>query len=577
MAIYNIKVIKNGRTLLRKQISKGLLQTDAVHLQAGADQSYVLSDALSENKSPAKLQSRRVGQDLHVALDNSAIAAPDFIIDGYFNFSPGPLLGVLGDGTTAGYDMNQLIALAHGDADVSATTAGGVSVLADPKPYAGFSGLQLVGALGVGALALGAGGGGGGSSGLTASQSTLTSQGRINAFADDGSLPPPVLTDYGVLLVAGVSASNFAAINSAVDAVTSAQVDSLPKLQVLVNAYNKILSEANGLAVDASPNSNPLVSDYAAIGAKIGLAATNSFALSLLNDVVGSLNTSAVDTVAKINALAVVVDNVMLSAVGTPSKFTLEDFASLGLATAGLGAVTSVNLSSVAEAISQAGGQNKLDTLVELQNLVTAVATIVTYASDSTQPAPILAAYSNAGLTGVTSSNLNAINSAIDANTVVGVDTKAHTQAVIDAYNVILAEPKDGVPRTSSFVNPTASQFSAIGADIGAANTHSEGLALLNNSIASLNVVNVDTVGEINALAATVGKVMGLAALATGSVIPTNAPSMAELSALGLNTAFANSPTEQSAIWQGIIDSPDNGSGVMTILQLQAIINTHAT
>ena len=344
-----------------------------------------------------------------------------------------------------------------------------------------------------------------------------------------------------------------------------------------MNAYNKILSEANGSASDASPNSNPLVSDYAAIGAKIGLAATNSFALSLLNDVVGSLNTSAVDTVAKINALAVVVDNVMLSAVGTPSKFTLEDFASLGLATAGLGAVTSVNLSSVAEAISQAGGQNKLDTLVELQNLVTAVATIVTYASDSTQPAPILAAYSNAGLTGVTSSNLNAINSAIDANTVVGVDTKAHTQAVIDAYNVILAEPKDGVPRTSSFVNPTAAQFSAIGADIGAANKHSEGLALLNNSIASLNVVNVDTVGEINALAATVGKVMGLAALATGSVIPTNAPSMAELSALGLNTAFANSPTEQSAIWQGIIDSPDNGSGVMTILQLQAIINTHAT
>ena len=576
MAIYNIKVIKNGRTLLRKQISKGSLQTDAVHLQAGADQSYVLSDALSENKSPAKLQSRRVEQDLHVALDNSAIAAPDFIIDGYFNFSPGPLLGVLGDGTTAGYDMNQLIALAQGDADVSATTTGGVSVLADPKPYAGFSGLQLVGALGVGALALGAGGGGG-SSGLTAAQSTLTSQGRINAFADDGSLPPPVLTDYGVLVVAGVSASNVAAINSAVDAVTSAQVDSLPKLQVLVNAYNKILSEANGSASDASPNSNPLVSDYAAIGAKIGLAATNSFALSLLNDVVGSLNTSAVDTVAKINALAVVVDNVMLSAVGTPSKFTLEDFASLGLATAGLGAVTSVNLSSVAEAISQAGGQNKLDTLVELQNLVTAVATIVTYASDSTQPAPILAAYSNAGLTGVTSSNLNAINSAIDANTVVGVDTKAHTQAVIDAYNAILAEPKDGVPRTSSFVNPTAAQFSAIGADIGAANKHSEGLALLNNSIASLNVVNVDTVGEINALAATVGKVMGLAALATGSVIPTNAPSMAELSALGLNTAFANSPSEQSAIWQGIIDSPDNGSGVMTILQLQAIINTHAT
>ena len=259
------------------------------------------------------------------------------------------------------------------------------------------------------------------------------------------------------------------------------------------------------------------------------------------------------------------------------SSLSVADFSAIGLATAGQGGVTSANLSAVVDAIAQAGGQNRVDTFAELQTLVSAVATIVSYADDNSQAAPTLATYTNAGLTGVTAINLAAINSAIDANTVAGVDTKAEMQAVIDAYSAILTEANGGLPDATPASNPTVLQYASIGANIVGAATDAENLNLLNDAIVNLNTVNVDTVAEINALAATIDKIMNLAALATGSAIPTGTPSMAELSALGLNTTLANTAAEQTAIWQAIIDSVDSGTGVMTILQLQALINANAS
>lgn len=179
MPIYSIKIIKNGRTLVRKQISKGLIQTDAVHIQGGTDQAYVLSDALLENKSPSWIRTHRVGQSLHVMLNSSSIATPDLIIDDYFDFAPGPLLGTLGDGTIVGYDMNQVISLSQGDAvNTTPNSATGESGLIDPKLYGGLSALQLGGVLGLGAIALAVGVGGGGGSPTTAQ----TAQTKKNLF-----------------------------------------------------------------------------------------------------------------------------------------------------------------------------------------------------------------------------------------------------------------------------------------------------------------------------------------------------------------------------------------------------------
>lgn len=781
MATYSIKVLKEGRTLARKQVTKGVVKTETVVIQAGPDQTYVVSDALAQDKAPTQLQTRRVGQDLHISFGDSSVAAPDVIIENYFSFQVAPILGTLGDGSSVLYDMGQILGLAQSGASGNALDGAGSNgdreasvTLQDPHPYAGFSGLQILGGVGLGALALlgGKSGGGGdagassqptaaqtaqakisafaadntqpvpvaadyaalGVSGVTASnigsinssitalpanqinsleklqpvvdayikilaeangttadatpgsnptaadyaaigasigaaaggianlsllndvlgnkvtsdvdtvaeintladavnavvscaagggaisvaqlsllgvtgvnadnlaavqagiQATLDSgsevdslsklqtvvnasisQYAIESYAANGTNPAPILTDYTQLGVTGVAAANLAAINSAVDALDSSAVSDAVKIQSVVDAYAKILAEANGTAADATPGINPTANDYAKIGADIGLAKNNSYALSLLDDVVGGLNTTAVDSVSEINGLAAVVDRIMNTAAGGSGGLGVDDFSRIGIATSGAGAVTDVNLTAVVNAIATSGGQSHVSTMPDLQNLVSAVATIVSYSDSNTQAAPTLVTYSNAGLTGVTSANLSAINSAIDANAPSGVDTKSEVQAIIDSYNVILAEANGAAPDATPAVNPSALQYATIGANIGGAATNAQSLSLLNDAVSSVGVSSIDTVAEINALAATVDKIISLASLATGSAIPAGVPTMAELSALGLNTTLANTVAEQNAIWQAIIDSADSGAGVMTILQLQALIDAHAS
>lgn len=781
MTTYSIKVLKEGRTLTRKQITKGITRTDAAVVRAAADQAYVISDALLESKAPAEIKSRRVGQDLHISFGSTAIDAPDLIIERYFDFPPGPLLGALNDGSIAPYDMSSIVGMAQ---EVSPTrlaeSSGGnstgavaESTLSDPQPYAGMSGLQVAGAIGLGALALSGGKGGGGSDPASAPSAAQTAQAKISTFADQGTQPAPNLSDYTALGIQGVTANNLSAINSALDALTAnevnsaakiqsvvdaymrilaeangttadatpgnnpsaanfatigvslgatstdpenqsllnsvigektaADVDSIAelnaladavnavmacaagtatapsvlqlqllnvtgittdnlalvqaaiaesadngtgvdslaelqavvntvnslatitnyatsnvntpptladytqagvvgvsssnvnainsavdslnatsvntsgKLQLVVDAYAKILAEANGTTADITPTANPFASDFAAIGAEIGTAQTNTYALALLDDVIGGLNTTSVDTVGEINGIAQVVDKIMTTASGGPSTLTVADFNTIGIATAGPGAVNNVNLSAVVDAITHAGGQSHVGGLATLQTLVSAVATIVSYADSNTNTVPTVATFTNAGLSGVTVSNLGAINSALDAKTATDVDTKSEVQTTIDAYIAILAEANGATADATPTTNPTVAQYNAIGANIGSAASDAESLTLLNDVVANLTTSGVDTIAEINALASTVDKIMTLAALPSGSAIPTSVPSMAELTALGLNTTLANTVAEQNAIWQAFIDSNDSGNAVTTILQLQALIDAHAS
>ena len=413
----------------------------------------------------------------------------------------------------------------------------------------------------------------------------ITAVATIVSYAEDNTQALPTLVQYSTLGLRGVTAGNLDAINSAVDANAVSGVDTKAKLQAIVDTYNLILAEANGAAADATPGNNPLVSDYEAIGASIGLASSNAAALSLLNEVVGNLATSAVDSIAEINALATVVDKIMASAAGRPTALTITDYALLGLPTSGSGAITAVNLAAVNDAIGSAGGQAKVDTYGELNGLVKAVATIVSYADDRSQAAPTLAQYSAAGIGGVTVSNLDAINSAVDANAASGVDTKPELQAIVNTYNLILAEANGAAADASPGVNPSSKDYAVIGTSIGLASggiatgvdLASSALALLDNAVAGLITSQVDSVEKINALATVVDKVMNLAGLATGSAIPVGTLRMSDLTLLGVNTTLADTPAEANAILQAMIDSVDSGSGVSTILALQAIVNAHAS
>ncbi|MDI9335398.1 MAG: hypothetical protein QM533_13595 [Cytophagales bacterium] len=560
MAIHTIRVIKGGRTVLRKQVSEGLGRTDAVVIPAQADALYLLGDTLN-NTGPSKITAKRVGKNLQVAIGKGNPDAPDFIIEGYFDFPPAPVAGTLPDGGQAAYDLGNLNAPAVSGSNLPAIHESAATQASLPGEGIGNMG-WTIGAL-VGALALGGGKGGGSSN---TPDAATAAQNKITAYANDGTATAPTLADYTAIGVTGVTIGNLAALNSAVDALTSTNVDSKAKLQIVIDAYNKILAEANGAAADATLGSNPLVGDYTAIGANIGTAAVSAASLSLLNDVIGSLTTTAVDTIAEINALAAVVDKVMGAAAGGTGTLTVADLALLGLAVTGAGAATSTNIAAINSAIANAGGTSKVDTLVELSNLVTAIATIVTYADDNTQTAPTLIHYTTVGITGVTVSNLAAINSAVDANAASGVDTKAELQAIVDAYNFILLEANGSAPDATPTQNPTAAQFALIGANIGAAATNSVNLSLLDDAIAGLNSTAVDTVQEINDLAAAANAVMTGAA---GGL----APSMAQLALLGITGVTINNI---QAIQNAIATTPDSGLQVDTMAELQAIVTTAA-
>jgi hypothetical protein len=571
MATHTIRIIKGGRTLVRKQVTEGLGR-DAVVVQAQPDVTYLLSDML-ENTGPSKIAAKRVGKSLHIAIGKGNPDAPDLIIEGYFDYPPAPIAGNLAEGGQAVYDLGSVTAPASAASPTSAVP--GTSASTGPVAQASLPSdgmdttLWALAGLG-GALAL-AGGGGGGSGG-GAEAATSKALAKVSAYAADGTQPAPSVTDYTDIGIKGVSDTNLAAINNAVETLAATNVDTKAKLQTVIDAYTKILAEANGSAADASPGNNPLVSDYAAIGASVGLAATNTTALGLLNDVLANLTSTAVDTVAEINAIAAVVDKVMTSAAGTPAALTVADYALLGLATSGSGAVTTANLAAINNALASAGGQASVDTFAELNGLVTAVATIVNYAEDKTQAVPTLAQYTAAGITGVSAANLAAINSAVDANAASGVDTKAELQAVVDAYAVILAEANGAAADATPGVNPTAAQYAAIGASIGLAASNASALGLLNEVVGNLASTAVDTVAEINALAIVVDKVMTSAAGAPATL------TVADYALLGLATTGAGAVTATNlAAVNNALASAGGQASVDTFAELNGLVTAVAT
>jgi hypothetical protein len=533
MAVFTIRMLKNGRTLLRKQVSEGQGR-DAVVIPAQADVSYVFSDVLT-NSGPARISAKRVGQNLQVALNKGNPDSPEVIIEGYYNFSPAPIAGVLPDGGQAVYDLGTLALAAPEAAGTSTAPAAAKTTSTQASLQSNsLENLEWVGAgglLGLAALGIGKSDGG------NAVDPAIAAQAKISAYAADGNQTPPTVEDYTNAGVKGVNSGNLAAINSAVDALQSANVDSKTNTQIVVDAYSKILAEANGAAADATPGVNPLASDYQAIGANVSLANSNTAALSLLNEVVGNLTTTAIDSVAKINAVAAVIDKVMIAAAGSPANMNITDYTLLGLTTSGSGAVTAINLAAVNNALTSSGGQTNVDSYSKVSALVTAVATIVSYAEDNTQASPTLAQYTSAGTKGVVASNLDAINSAVDANVASGVETKAKLQAIVDAYNVVLAEANGSAADATPTVNPTAGQYALIGANIGLASTNTSALGSLNDVLAELPATAVDSIAKINILAGVTNKI-----IATNPANPSSL-ALAEFTLLGLPTSGASGVT----------------------------------
>lgn len=217
----------------------------------------------------------------------------------------------------------------------------------------------------------------------TAMNDYRTSLARIIKYAQYQLPVPeefPTLTDYTSVGVSGVNDSNRQALNDALAtaAVDGTAVSTPARLQTVIDAYNSILSEANGLNTpDADPSENPATDEYKAIGTDFFSSITPRV-LALLNDAVGAQDKQGVDTVAEINDLARIAKAIQDLAAGKlPSTpLTVADFTKLGLDTTGLSDNTPDQRERLFEAIADKPDDGSgTDSLSKLQAVIQTVLT----------------------------------------------------------------------------------------------------------------------------------------------------------------------------------------------------------
>lgn len=389
------------------------------------------------------------------------------------------------------------------------------------------------------------------------------------------------LLDTSVYTAAGATSvwggSFLAGYNSALDsaAVRGIDVSTAANVQTIVDAYNTIVTLSRGYG--GVPLMVPTAAQFAAIGVT-GVQGTDAYgtALHLLNQCIFGIGETKVDSVAELQAMANAAKHLMDAAGGTNAQaaaLTLQDFNSLGFT-----GVTAENLATVQHVIQLAASDAYVDNRTVVQDLInanlgtslySALAVIAHAAYNNSATAETLGAniYATAGVTGVNSSNLDSINSALnsEAITMPGLSRTADVQALVNAYDAILASA-DGMAG-NTVVALTGAQYAAVGVGgISGTATPGTALHLLNDVVDARTRSAVDTVPELQALADAANHVM---AAVGGTAASAAALTFADLGALGIyGLENANLAQVQSQL-----QTRPSGAAVDTLDELQTLVS----
>ncbi|MFT4906176.1 MAG: outer membrane protein OmpA-like peptidoglycan-associated protein [Oleispira sp.] len=376
----------------------------------------------------------------------------------------------------------------------------------------------------------------------------------IKNYATDQSNIAPVIKDFELAGVEGVTAENLAEINNKIASLTAAQVDSQIKVQAIVDQVIADIATKNAIAkidtyADDQTNA-PTTADYSTAGVNNVTDANRD----RVNAAIALLNTGDVDTAAKIQAVAdqvnagIATENA-ISKIDTYADDQTNAPTTADYSTAGVNNVTDANRDRVNAAIALLN-TGDVDTAAKIQAVVdqvnaniateNAIDTIEAYADNNTNTVPTEADYSTAGVTGVTAGNIDAVNAAIDAAVATEADTAAEIQAIVDQVNADLAMAA-AIDKIEAYADnnanpvPTEADYSTAGVtDVTAAN-----LAEVNMAIDAAVATEADTAIEIQAIVDQV--ITDLATAAAISKIDTyaddqaNAPTTTDYATAGVN------------------------------------------
>jgi outer membrane translocation and assembly module TamA len=326
---------------------------------------------------------------------------------------------------------------------------------------------------------------------------------KIEAYNNGNGTSPAALTvaDYAAAGITGVTTDNLAAVNAQVLAAATGGADTVSEVQALVTAADAALAK-----IEAYNNGNGTspaaltVADYAAAGIT-GVTTDN---LGVVNAKVLAAATGGADTVSEVQALVTAAADALAkieaynNGDGTsPAALAVADYAA-----AGITGVTTDNLAAVnAQVLAAATGG--ADTVSEVQALVTAadaaLATIEAYNNgNGTSPAALtVAEYAAAGITGVTTDNLAAVNAQVLAAATGGADTVSEVQALVTAADAALATIE--AYNNGNGTSPAALTVQDY-VDAGITGVTAGNLAAVNAQVLAAATGGADTVSEVQAL-----------------------------------------------------------------------------
>ena len=367
-----------------------------------------------------------------------------------------------------------------------------------------------------------------------------------------------VVTDYEDAGVIGVTNDNLNPINSILSAaqVSATDVDTVAKLQAIIDAYQVLLDAADGVADGDNQASQR---QYQVLG----LNGLDSMAeLTLMGSIVDSLNASEINDHSKLDALRSGVVALLDAVDSSGSQVSLEQLKALG--------VIGVNESNIADAQSAVAGVTNgsdLDSLDKLQTLVTGVVNpnlaIISNAaqnSSASTSSPSVSAYTNAGIDYVDDNNLAALNSLLNGTTVTGfaLNTVAEVQFMVDAY-VALSSNADG--HRDGDVALTTGQWLALG--VTGIDTAAE-LSLLADVIDGKSVDEVDSLTKLQDIADAVQHFVAAAANDSSEL------ELADFDQLGINLDSTN----LQAIKASICGSVNSGGAIDSVAKLQSVVDS---
>ena len=387
-------------------------------------------------------------------------------------------------------------------------------------------------------------------------QAIVDAYAAIQASADgtpNNSKNGPTAQQYALIGVTGVTGTPAAdngifLLNNVVDAKPFSGVDTVPEVQALADAANRVISGAAGGAA-------PTQSDLAVLGitgvSTANLAAVQA-AIAATNDNGAEVNTLGklqvlVDTVngtGATNALNQIRDaaqnNTAVSSGLAASVFTA----------AGVSGVTAANQGSIDSALDSAAVTGaQADTAAEVQAIVNAYNAILSSADgtpDNTISALTGAQYNLVGVTGVSGISapgnaLHLLDSVVDASPMSAVDTEPELQAMADAANHVITGSAGGTAPT--LVDLTA---------LGITGVNASNLAAVQAAIAATpdDGTGVDTRGELQAVVT--------AAVSAGQ-IPHLSSALAGVTNLDVTSDLVLSADTSLTVGTGLIHITDLG------------------